>query len=90
MNKRELINSVAETGNVSKKEATAALDMVIETIMAEVAAGNTISLAGFGTFKTTPVKAHKARNPKTGEEVNVPAHNKPVFKFSNSFKTSMK
>lgn len=90
MNKRELIKSVAENGHVSIKEAHAALDMVVEAIMAEVSAGNDITLAGFGSFKVIDVDAHNARNPKTGETVSVPAYKKPTFKFSKSFKDSMK
>ena len=89
MNKKELINSVAETGNVSKKEATAALDMVIETIMSEVAAGNTISLAGFGTFKTKLRDARTARNPQTGETIEVPAKYALTFKPTSTLKAEI-
>ena len=90
MTKSELIKTIAEGGNISKKEAHTALDLVVEAIMAEVAAGNGITLAGFGSFKVVDVPAHKARNPRTGETVDVPAHKKPVFKFSGSFKSAMK
>lgn len=90
MNKKELINAVATVGGMSKKDAQNSIDLVIETIMTELSEGNSVNLAGFGNFSVTNVEKRKGRNPLTGEEITIPAHKKPVFKFSQTFKKSFR
>ena len=78
MNKGDLITKVAEVLN-SKKEAQAAVDCTIKSITAALAAKDSVTLVGFGTFKTANRKARKGRNPQTGKEINIPARNVPKF-----------
>jgi DNA-binding protein HU-beta len=78
MNKTDIINEVAEI-LASKKEAQAAVDCIFDTITKTLVNQGTVSLAGFGTFKTASRKARTGRNPRTGEEIAIKAKNVPRF-----------
>ena len=89
MNKTELIAKVQENIDieVSKKDLTTILDGIIETIKTNVASGEKIALAGFGTFETVERAARECKNPQTGEPVHVAASKAPKFKASSVFKS---
>lgn len=89
MNKGDLINKVSEVLN-SKKEAQAAVDCVLATITEALAAKESVTLVGFGTFKTAERKTRKGRNPQTGKEINIPARNVPKFIPGKALKDSVK
>ncbi|MBF0204232.1 MAG: HU family DNA-binding protein [Desulfamplus sp.] len=78
MNKGDLISKVAEVLN-SKKDAQAAVDCMLSAITEALAEHKTVTLVGFGTFKTSERKARKGRNPQTGKEIDIPARNVPKF-----------
>ena len=78
MNKEDLINEVAKAVN-TKKEAQEAVDCVFSTITKALKKKDTVTLAGFGTFKVNRRKARKGRNPQTGEEINIKAKDVPKF-----------
>ena len=78
MNKGDLVNQVAKVVS-TKKEAQAAVDCVFSTITKALKKKDTLTLAGFGTFKVAQRKARKGRNPGTGEEIKIKA--KKVAKF---------
>jgi nucleoid DNA-binding protein len=78
MNKEDLINEVAKAMN-TKKEAQEAVDCVFSTITKALKKKDTVTLAGFGTFKVNRRKARKGRNPQTGEEINIKAKDVPKF-----------
>jgi nucleoid DNA-binding protein len=78
MNKGDLVSELAKVVT-TKKEAQAAVDCVFSTITNALKKKDTVSLAGFGTFKVTKRKARKARNPRTGEEIKIKAKNVPKF-----------
>lgn len=80
MNKAELVAAVAEDAEITKDKAATAVDSVIKHIQTALLDGSEVRLPGFGNFKTANRKATKARNPRTGEEVDVPASR--VAKFS--------
>lgn len=86
MNKKELIASIAEKGNLNKKDAELALKATLETIQDEVANGEKVQLVGFGTFEPRERSARTGRNPKTGAEIQIPATVVPVFKAGKEFK----
>ena len=88
MNKTELIAKVQENIDieVSKKDLTTILDGIIETIKTNVASGEKIALAGFGTFETVERAARECKNPQTGEPVHVAASKAPKFKAGKAFK----
>ncbi len=86
MNKSELIASVAEKTNMTKKDATAAVEAVLETITEALVAGEKVSLIGFGNFEVRERAARKGRNPQTGGEIDIPASKVPAFKPGKALK----
>ena len=71
MNKTELVNAVATQAELTKKDATAAVDALFETISKTLAKEEKIQLIGFGTFEVRERSARKGRNPQTGEEIEI-------------------
>ena len=82
MNKAELVNFVANESGVSKKDAGVIVTTVLDGICDGLIKDGRVTLVGFGTFTVVPRKARVARNPQTGEEINVPEKNVPKFKPS--------
>ena len=73
MNKTELIDAVADEAEVSKAEAGRAVDAVISSITKALKKGDSVTLVGFGTFQVRKRAARTGRNPRTGEEIEIPA-----------------
>lgn len=65
---------------MSKKDAAAAVDAVIESVSEALAAGDKVALVGFGSFEVRERAARMGRNPQTGEEIEIPASKVPAFK----------
>ena len=86
MTKMELIDAIAKNGNMTKKDATNALDTVVKTIITAMEQNDPVKLSGFGTFSTVKKGATEARNPRTGEKIKVPAKTVPKFTFSSTLK----
>lgn len=86
MNKGDLINHVAESANLTKAQAGAALDAVLDSVGSALKGGDKVTLIGFGTFSVSSRSARTGRNPKTGKEINIPA--KTVVKFKPGKKLS--
>jgi len=78
MNKGQLIAEVAKKSNLSKKDASNAVNATIEDIKKNVKKG--VTLVGFGTFKVVKRKARAGRNPQTGEKIRIKAKNVVRFK----------
>ena len=89
MNKSELIGLVAEKTGSSKADATTALDAVLDGIADQLADGNSVVLAGFGTFETRDRAARTGRNPQTGESMEIAASKAPAFKPAAAFKNAV-
>lgn len=89
MNKAELIETVAEKSEVSKKAAGKMLDAFMETVSEQLQKGNDISLVGFGTFKKVLRKARTGNNPKTKEKIEIAAKNKATFKAGKTLENSL-
>lgn len=87
MNKAQLVASVAERLNLTKKQLENTLDTIIEVIIEQVSMGEKVSLIGFGTFQTSKRAARKGRNPQTNEEIMIPACKVPKFKPGKVFKS---
>ncbi|PDM41077.1 HU family DNA-binding protein [Parageobacillus yumthangensis] len=90
MNKTDLINAVAETSGLSKKDATKAVDAVFESITEALRKGDKVQLIGFGNFEVRERAARKGRNPQTGEEMEIPASKVPAFKPGKALKDAVK
>ncbi|ACT01058.1 nucleoid protein Hbs [Paenibacillus sp. BK033] len=86
MNKTDLINKVAELSDLSKKDATKAVDAVFEAISDALQSGDKVQLVGFGNFEVRERQARKGRNPQTGEEIDIAASKMPAFKPGKSLK----
>lgn len=80
MNKGDLVNKIAEDAGLTKVQASAALDAVVDGVTSTLAKGDKLTLVGFGTFSVTHRAARKGRNPQTGKEINIAAKNVVKFK----------
>ena len=86
MNKAELIQAVAAYYDGSKTEAAKALNAVVETITYKTAAGEKVSITGFGVFEKVPRSARMVRNPRTGERKRAKATAVPRFRAGSDLK----
>jgi len=90
MNKTDLINAVADKSELSKKDATVAVDAVFNTIIQALKDGDSVKLIGFGNFEVRERAARKGRNPQTGEEIEIAASKVPAFKPGAALKNAVK
>lgn len=90
MNKSELVDAIATGADISKAAATRALDTTLQAITSAVAAGDMVSLVGFGSFKPSARKARTGKNPKTGEPIEIAATTVPKFTAGAVFKAAVK
>lgn len=90
MNIAELSKAVADRTDLSAAEARAVVGAVLDEIVAQVAAGETVTLAGFGTFEARDRAARDGRSPRTGETVHIPATRVPAFRAFTPFKEKVK
>lgn len=86
MNKSELITSMAEKSTLTKKDSELALNALIEAVEEALEKGDKVQLVGFGTFETRERAERQGRNPRTKEEITIPASVVPVFKAGKEFK----
>ena len=86
MNKAELIEAVASRLEGSKKAASEAVDAVFDEIVRAVAAGDKVSITGFGNFEKKDRPARTGRNPQTGAAVKIKATSVPKFRAGAEFK----
>ncbi|MGC1207685.1 MAG: HU family DNA-binding protein [Ornithinimicrobium sp.] len=85
MNKADLIEKIApELGG--RQEATTAIEVVVDAILREVAAGGTVGITGFGTFERIDRAPRTGRNPRTGAAVPIEATSAPRFRPGTYFK----
>ena len=89
MNKTELAEAVAAKTGLDKRQSEAAVAAVTDVIVAEVKAGNRVSLFGFGSFDPKQMAARTARNPQTQAIVKVPAKKSVGFKAAQAFKDAL-
>ena len=90
MNKTEIVATLAEKANVTKKDAEKVLNAFIDTVKEAVKADDKIQLIGFGTFEARKREARTGTNPQTKEMVQIPACKVPVFKAGKAFKDLVK
>lgn len=95
MNKADLSQKLWELHSkkgidVSKKHAEEVVDFVFDTIIDSLKRGDEVLVAGFGSFVVKQRKARTARNPKTGEKVQVPAMKVPKFKAGKGLKDAVR
>ncbi|MFC1537129.1 HU family DNA-binding protein [Pseudomonadota bacterium] len=90
MNKAELIDHVAANADLSKAAAGAAVEAVLSGVTGALSNGGSVSLVGFGTFSVADRAARTARNPRTGEAIQVAASKAPKFKAGKALKDAVK
>lgn len=89
MKKAELIAAVAEKSGLTKKDAEKAVNAVLDSIVEAVAAGDKVSVVGFGTFESRVRNARTGLNPRTKETIEIPASKQPAFKAGRAFKDAV-
>jgi DNA-binding protein HU-beta len=89
VNKTELVAEVAKSADLTKKDAAAALDAVLDSIEAALKKGDKVTLVGFGTFEVRSRKARKGINPRTREEIKIKATKSVAFKAGATLKESV-
>lgn len=89
MNKADLITAVAEKAGLSKKDSEKAINAAFESITEALAAGDKVQLVGFGAFEVKERGARVGRNPKTKEEINIPASRVASFKVGKALKDAV-
>lgn len=89
MNKAELIAAVAEHSQLSKVDNRRALEGLLDTIGLTLAAGDSLTLVGFGTFAVKERVERIGRNPQTGREITIAAAKLPSFKPGKALKEAV-
>lgn len=89
MNKSELVEAIAKTAELTKADAERALNATIDAVVKAVAKGDTVTLVGFGTFKSVKRAARTGRNPATGAALKIAASTSPKFTAGATFKAAV-
>jgi DNA-binding protein HU-beta len=86
LTKADIVDVIASGTGLTKVETEAVVDGFIQTVIASLRDGKNIEIRGFGSFKVKKRKGRVARNPRTGEQVQVDEHYVPIFKVSKDLK----
>lgn len=86
MTKADIVEQISNSTGLTKKDSAMAVEGFIQSIRQALSNGKNIEIRGFGSFKVKSRRARKARNPRTGEAVEVPARMVPTFKPSKELK----
>lgn len=90
MTKADLVEAVAAKANLSKKDAAAALDAFLDAVASALGRGEEVRLSGFGSFCVRKAAARTGRNPRTGEEISIPARSLPAFRPGKELKEAVR
>ena len=89
MNKNDLIAEVSQDTGLSKADAAKAVDSVFDAITRSLKSDQEVRLVGFGNFHVTKRAASIGRNPRTGDEIQIPASKQPKFKAGKGLKDAI-
>jgi len=89
MTKADIVENIAEMTGLTKTDTALVVEGMIETLKDAMISGETVEIRGFGTFKIKKRAARRARNPRTGEPVDIPAKFVPTFKPSRELKNAV-
>jgi DNA-binding protein HU-beta len=84
--KADIVDVIASGTGLTKVETEAVVDGFIQTVISSLRDGKNIEIRGFGSFKVKKRKGRIARNPRTGDQVQVDEHYVPIFKVSKDLK----
>jgi len=86
MTKADIVEQISNSTGLTKKDTAMAVEGFIQAVRQALSNGQNIEIRGFGSFKVKSRRARKARNPRTGQAVDVPARMVPTFKPSKELK----
>ena len=89
MNKGELVDEIARRADLEKRQAEAALNALVESVIEATKSGDKVSILGFGNFVPTSRSARTGRNPQTGAPVEIAASKSVRFAPGTAFKTAL-
>jgi nucleoid DNA-binding protein len=89
MTKADLVEQIAEQTGISRNQTAVIVDQLLDAMSRALSDGKHLEIRGFGTFKVRERRARRARNPRSGSEVLVPAKLVPVFKPSKELKAAV-
>ena len=89
-NKAELVDRVAKKTQLTKKDVSATVEALFESIQEALKAGEKVQVIGFGNFEVRERAARKGRNPQTGKEIKIKASKVPAFKAGKALKDAVK
>jgi DNA-binding protein HU-beta len=89
MNKESLVKEVAEQAEITKADASQAIDVIFDAIQDSLAKGDPVSLVGFGSFKISKRNARAGRHPRTGEPLSIPETMVPSFSAGKTLKDAV-
>jgi DNA-binding protein HU-beta len=89
MTKSQLVQKLADAAEVSKKQADAVLQTLVDVTVGSVRKGDPVKIPGLGTFRKVQTKARMGRNPQTGEAIKIPARKKVRFSVAKTFKETV-
>ena len=90
MNKQDIVAKIAQDTGLSKTNAAAAVQALIDAVTRSLKKGHPVSFVGFGTFKTASRKARIARNPQTGVAIKIPKRRVPRFSAGKALKQAVR
>lgn len=90
MTKQDFVAAVAERAGMSKSDAGAAVDAVLDTITDALKKGDSVTFTGFGKFSTSHRAARQGVNPRTGEKVQIAATTVPKFSAGSQLKAAVR
>jgi DNA-binding protein HU-beta len=88
--KQDFVDAVADRAGISKRDASEAVDAVLDTITDTLKRGDSVTFTGFGKFSTSARAARMGVNPRTGERVQIQATTVPKFTAGSALKTAVK
>ena len=86
MNKKDIVEAIHAKVGFSKRETAAIVNKALELLKTALTEGDSVMISSFGKFSVREKKAHKGRNPKTGETITLPARKVVTFKVSRVLK----
>lgn len=89
MTKADLVDVVADEGEISKRQAGQVVDLILNEITNALKKGESVALTPFGSFKVRSRKAREGRNPKTGERIKIAARKVPAFVAGKALKDAV-
>ena len=89
MNRKDLVETIAQQAGLSSAQADAALTALVAGVTYAVASGDRVAVAGFGTFEPRERSARTGRNPQTGQPIEIAASVAPAFKPATAFKQAV-